>query len=89
MAIRNVPAAARPPRRPPVATAPTRAAPRPDDAGTAPNFTESERRHQRISDAAYFRAAARGFAAGREMEDWLDAEREIDERLFSGEIGLS
>jgi len=89
MAIRNTPAAPRSPRRPPVATAPARAAPPPDEAETPPDFTESERRHAMIADAAYFRAAARGFAAGHETEDWLDAEREIDDRLFSGDIGLS
>jgi DUF2934 family protein len=36
-------------------------------------------RHDMISEAAYFRAAARGFAPGHEFEDWLAAELEIDE----------
>jgi Protein of unknown function (DUF2934) len=35
-------------------------------------------RHQRISDLAYKRAEQRGFAPGNEIEDWLDAEREVD-----------
>jgi hypothetical protein len=30
-----------------------------------------------ISVAAYYRAAARGFAPGGEMNDWLEAERQI------------
>jgi phage gpG-like protein len=30
-----------------------------------------------IATAAYYRAAARNFSAGGEMEDWLAAEREI------------
>jgi hypothetical protein len=35
-------------------------------------------RHRRIAVAAYYRAESRGFAPGREIEDWLVAEREID-----------
>lgn len=30
-----------------------------------------------ISDAAYYRAQKRGFAPGRELDDWLAAEAEI------------
>ena len=30
-----------------------------------------------IALAAYFRAEKRGFAPGRELQDWLEAEREI------------
>ncbi len=37
-------------------------------------------RHQLIALAAYFRAEARGFAPGRELEDWLAAEQEIAAR---------
>ncbi len=32
---------------------------------------------QMISEAAYFRAEQRGFAAGNEMSDWLDAEGDV------------
>jgi hypothetical protein len=35
-------------------------------------------RVQRISDAAYRRAEQRRFEPGRELDDWLDAERDID-----------
>jgi hypothetical protein len=34
-----------------------------------------------IAAAAYFRAESRGFAAGHELDDWLAAEEEIDQRL--------
>ena len=34
-------------------------------------------RQQLIALAAYFRAEARGFVPGRELEDWLAAEQEI------------
>ena len=38
-------------------------------------------REQLISEAAYHRAEARGFEPGHEVEDWLAAEAEVDERL--------
>jgi hypothetical protein len=31
-----------------------------------------------IAEAAYFRALERNFAPGMEIDDWLEAEREID-----------
>jgi hypothetical protein len=43
-----------------------------------PSFAET--REQRIAEAAYWRAERRGFAPGRELDDWLEAEREIDAR---------
>ena len=44
---------------------------------------DSEERHRRISDAAYYRSQRRGFAPGHEEEDWLEAEKD----LHSGEQG--
>lgn len=41
-----------------------------------PSFSES--RETRIAERAYWRAERRGFAPGHEMEDWLNAEQEID-----------
>ncbi len=38
-------------------------------------------RQRRIEEAAYFRAAQRGFAPGHEIEDWLAAERDIDVQI--------
>jgi hypothetical protein len=38
-------------------------------------------RHALVAQAAYFRAAARGFAAGGELEDWVAAEAEIGAQL--------
>lgn len=37
-----------------------------------------EQRKRMIREAAYFRAARRGFAPGDEMADWLAAESEVD-----------
>jgi hypothetical protein len=39
---------------------------------------DTENREVRISEAAFFRAAARGFEPGHEWDDWLAAEKEID-----------
>jgi hypothetical protein len=40
-------------------------------------------RHEMIECAAYYRAEKRGFSGGCELEDWLEAEAEID-RMLSG-----
>lgn len=40
--------------------------------------TGAVERTQRIAEAAYLRAASRDFEPGHEVEDWLNAEREID-----------
>ena len=42
-----------------------------------PSF--SENREARIAEAAYWRAERRGFGAGQELDDWLAAEKEVDE----------
>jgi hypothetical protein len=44
-----------------------------------PNDAHGER-HVAISRAAYRRAEGRGFEPGHAIDDWLAAEREIDER---------
>lgn len=38
-------------------------------------------RHDMIRDAAYFRAQARGFVPGKEIEDWLAAEQSVEELI--------
>ena len=35
-------------------------------------------RHEMIATAAYYRAKRRGFNNGDEIEDWLEAEAEVD-----------
>lgn len=58
--------------------------PAPPDAPTPPAGepntarSDAEQRHHRISEAAYYRAQKRGFEPGREQEDWLAAEDEVD-----------
>lgn len=38
----------------------------------------SDTREARIAERAYWRAERRGFVPGRELDDWLEAEREVD-----------
>lgn len=40
-------------------------------------------RESRIAEAAYLRAQRRGFAPGCELDDWLAAEKEVDQLLSS------
>lgn len=53
-------------------------------AGGARVDVSYEARYRMISDAAYLRAERRGFVPGREVEDWLAAELEV-ERLLASE----
>jgi hypothetical protein len=51
--------------------------------GNAPIYSEQdivgrENRLQRIATAAYYRAEQRNFNSGGEIQDWLEAEAEID-----------
>lgn len=50
----------------------------PDGSCTHPDV-EHAWREKRIRDAAYFRSLRRAACPGKEMEDWLAAEREIDD----------
>ncbi|MGE5615572.1 MAG: DUF2934 domain-containing protein [Bacillota bacterium] len=44
-----------------------------------------EARERMIAQLAYFRAEKRGFAPGGELQDWLEAETEVDALLSAGE----
>lgn len=44
---------------------------------------DPEARRQMIASAAYYRAEQRSFSGGSELQDWLDAEAEID-RMLTG-----
>jgi hypothetical protein len=43
-----------------------------------PHRLTAAERHRRICELAYRRAEQRGFAPGGEVDDWLEAEREVD-----------
>ncbi len=55
------------------------------DAGVAPEHLAGEDRYQMIAERAYFKAEQRGFAPGKELDDWLAAELEVDALLGSPE----
>jgi hypothetical protein len=46
-------------------------------------FEMYDARNAMVREAAYLRAQGRGFEPGRELEDWLAAEHEIDASLFA------
>jgi len=51
-------------------------------AGGNPDpLVSAEERQRLIAEAAYFRAQQRGFAGGDPLDDWLDAERQINQAL--------
>lgn len=43
-----------------------------------------EERSRMISEAAYFRAERRGFAPGGDVNDWVQAEADIDRLIQAG-----
>ena len=49
----------------------------------------AEARRAMIAERGYLRAERRGFAPGREAEDWLAAEVEIDSLLKAARAGSS
>jgi len=64
----------------------------PEQEHHSPGFSElspidAEIRNRMIAEAAYYRAEARGFATGYELEDWLDAEAEIDRSFLPSALG--
>lgn len=59
---------------------------------TQPIGLDETTRHAMIAEAAYFLSESRGFEPGWELEDWLNAEWELDQRLAGdgpGALGLS
>ncbi|MFZ5540077.1 MAG: DUF2934 domain-containing protein [Pseudomonadota bacterium] len=54
--------------------------PRAATPGRRATLSPDERRAM-IAQAAYYRAQRRGFAPGGELQDWLEAEAEIDRSL--------
>ena len=45
----------------------------------------AEDRERMIAETAYYRAERRGFASGHQLDDWLDAEREVDRLITETE----
>jgi len=53
----------------------------PSESISAP--LSAEEIYRMIRETAYFKAEARGFAPGVELQDWLDAEKEVKQRLHA------
>ena len=43
---------------------------------------DPEKFRKMIAEHAYYKAEKRSFAAGHEIEDWLEAEQEINKQYF-------
>jgi hypothetical protein len=50
-------------------------------AGSAAPRLSPEEVYKLIQESAYFKAKARGFAPGHEVQDWIEAEAEVRRRL--------
>lgn len=72
------------PRRTPKADQPAQAASRAGDAFLATGEVTPEERHQLIAITAYFISEHRGFLPGLELQDWLEAEVQVDQHLSAG-----
>jgi predicted transcriptional regulator len=55
----------------------------PVPTGLIPLNDATADRLKRIAEAAYRRAQSRNFAPGHDLEDWLEAEKEIDAAMKS------
>ena len=51
------------------------------DAATTNPAVEAAWRNRMIREAAYYRSQRRGAREGKELEDWLTAEKEIEQLL--------
>lgn len=65
-------------RKPAVKKRVVQASTEPSVGPEAAAAASAEERRRMIAEAAYFRAERRGFAVGGELEDWIQAEAEID-----------
>jgi len=57
-----------------------------DSPAASQGDIDAETRHRMISEAAYRLYARRGYVEGFELEDWLQAEAEIDRQLGSRSV---
>ena len=63
------------------------AAPKSDGAGRAKPALKpltNEDLYKLIAETAYFKAKARGFTPGGEVQDWIEAEAEVRTRMRAG-----
>ena len=65
----------------PSIAAQTQAPEQPQSSKASQGGIDEETRHRMISEAAYRLYAQRGYVEGFELEDWLQAEAEVDRQL--------
>jgi outer membrane biosynthesis protein TonB len=82
-AVKPKPAPKAAPRSTPKAAGAKPAKPR----AKKPAGVPSEQRRHYVEMAAYYIAERRGFAPGNPLEDWVQAETEIDRLLAEGRLG--
>jgi hypothetical protein len=58
------------------------AAPTPFDPGPGAVF-DPDLRHRMISEAAYYLYTQRGYADGYDLDDWLEAEAQVDDLIMN------
>ena len=46
------------------------------------NGIDPDKLQKMIAESAYYKAENRGFSAGHEIEDWLEAEQELNKQCF-------
>ena len=68
------------PRKPAAASTAPRGAGAPRKAAAPPAGLSNEELYRLIQETAYFKAKARGFAPGGEVQDWIEAEAEVRNR---------
>lgn len=56
-------------------------APERETSGNSQAKLSAEEVYKLIQESAYFKAKARGFAPGHEVQDWIEAEQEVRQRL--------
>jgi hypothetical protein len=70
--------------RKPVARAGARSAPKAAERNVETQPVSNEDLYNLIAEIAYFKAKARGFAPGGEVQDWIEAEAEVRTRMRAG-----
>ncbi len=58
-------------------------------AEETPAFMEDARRHALIAEHAYYLAEERQFEPGHELDDWLAAEKEVEQALPEDDGGAT
>jgi hypothetical protein len=80
---RSAPAQGRTAKTTRTARSPANAVSNGDGRAAGPTRIDPAERRKLIERAAYLRAAGRNFAPGGELQDWLEAEAEVERLLRS------